>query len=191
MATIWNGGVNMELDKRITDKKYIFDCFSTDKAKKYENCHGYFADYMYCFDNLVKCYKGTLKGVCRVTSSPYLTYLNEDEELKRYFNFFLPEEFVMGNVKKEKTYRPYKNVGEFFEKEGLNTLSKICVRDKRDIANSQIVHIVGFGQTKDISNKYVEYLALGSCNYTLENLFNNYEFQLAYTDEFKPFGVEE
>lgn len=87
----------MELDKRIINDCKIYSCFDAEKAKEYVNSEGYFSNDISDFSNLCTCYHGTLKGVYKENPKSYL-----NEELDKYFHFFLPEEFVMGNVKKGK-----------------------------------------------------------------------------------------
>ena len=172
----------MKLDERF--KVLPFCCFGADKKAitNHIGKKGYFANTIRSFNNIKLCKYGTLGTVLGDQQESF--YMNETEET---FSFFIPECFVKP---KEKQYRPYKTVSEFFEKENLDMHSKIRMRRKDNPHNIQTVYIVGFGQTK-IDNGYVEYLMLGCHEYSLEILFKNFEFQLAYTDEFKPFGIEE
>ena len=41
------------------------------------------------------------------------------------------------------------------------------------------------------NNKTITYIYIGSNRYTLDELFNAYEWQEHYTEDFQPFGVEE
>lgn len=176
----------MEFDKRIKDSSKIMNCFTTENAKKYLHTYGYFADNIEDFVDLDKIDMRELTDIQQEFKYPYSASSCNDS-----FKFFLPCAFVADEKeKKEKKYRPYKTVSEFFEKENLDTYSKIRIRNKNHPYDSQTVHIVGFGQTK-INDGYIEYLMMGCHEYTLDSLFKNFEFQLAYTDEFKPFGVEE
>ncbi len=175
----------MKFDKRITDVSKIMNCFTTEDAKRYLHTYGYFADHIEDFAKLNEIDMNELTSIQQDFKYPYAWRYDNT------FKFFLPCAFVADEEeKKEKKLRPYKTVSEFFEKEGLDTYSKIRIRNKNHPYDSQTVHIVGFGQTK-INDDYIEYLMMGCHEYTLDSLFKNFEFQLACTDEFKPFGVEE
>lgn len=166
----------MELDKRIKS----IDCIRSFNTNN-DDClgkFGYFTNYVTNFDDL----NSIRKGICSFKDGSRFPFYCDDQK----FQFFIPENELLP---KEKKYRPYVTVSEFFEKENLETYSKIRIRNKNCQYDSQVVHIVGFGQKK-IDDGYIEYLMLGCHEYSLENLFANYEFQFAYTDEFKPFGVE-
>ena len=169
----------MKLDERF--ELLPFCCFGAEKCVKYIGQKGYFTNNIDFFKNIDFCIYGTLEEVHAEQADSFQMYN------RKFFRYFIPEYFVKP---KEKKYRPYKTISEFFEKENLETYSKIRIRNKNCQYDSQVVHIVGFGQKK-IDDGYVEYLMLGCHEYSLENLFANYEFQLAYTEDYKPFGVEE
>lgn len=50
---------------------------------------------------------------------------------------------------------------------------------------------VDVGSTKAGQLHTITYIYIGSQGYTLDALFNDYEWQEHYAEDFKPFGVEE
>ena len=48
-----------------------------------------------------------------------------------------------------------------------------------------------FSRHEQRNNKTITYIYIGSNRYTLDELFDNYEWQEHYTEDFKPFGVLE
>lgn len=168
-----------------TEKSTIFGVYADGDDNLKLGIRGYFSHY----SNFETYTIGELDGF---TYDEFMS-IQEDQDGdygNQWYDYFIPEDkVVFKEEEKEKKLRPYKSVSEFFEKEGLETYSKIRIRNKNNPYDSQTVHIVGFGQTK-INDGYIEYLMMGCHEYTLESLFKCFEFQLAYTDEFKPFGVE-
>ena len=53
----------MKLDPRIKDRKYIFDCFSSDNAKDYIGKECYMSDCLAMFQNIEKMVSGTLTAI--------------------------------------------------------------------------------------------------------------------------------
>lgn len=162
----------MELDKRIKDDHKIFTCFDVEQAKQYIDTKGYFTNDIEGYSHLDDCYYGSLNGVDN--SSGY--FLNK--EFSRYFNFFLPEEFVKQKGVKKK-YRPF-TIGEFCE-QGFEI---VVMRNKETGAE----HHVRYNGYKLYIGLYV--VILGNLDYTLSILFDNYEL-LDSDNVWKPFGVEE
>lgn len=163
----------MELDKRITDEGYIFDCFSTDKAKIYLNERGYFAYNLDDFTDLTTCYEGKLVGICHNIPKPYF-----NNEL--YFNFFLPERFIKEEKKK---YRPY-TLDEFLKVFIIG--QPIKFRDK-EIKLDKLLIFNGYKKLSDV--KVIVHIS--GYDFTLEELFDEYEWQRSNSEEYVPFGVEE
>ena len=164
----------MELDKKIKSNYKIFICFDTEKAKKYIGTQGYFTNDMSYFHNLDDCYKGTLSVVDNNSSRPYL-----NADVSRYFESFLPEEFVKQKEVKKK-YRPF-TIDEFNE-QGFQT---ITFRGKETGTEYYVSYI---GCRKPLKGNCV--VILGNLSYSLNDLFENYEY-LDSDNVWKPFGVEE
>lgn len=173
----------MELDKRIIDRKYIYDCFNADMAKEFigEDC--YMTNDIELFQNLdrINVYK-----LDRGEDGFYNA--GEDE----YFDFCLPVRWVKPKEKekeKEKKYRPFKDIREFFIKTNFKNDSFLHIRSKDKI--EYWVMVVGWTNNS---------LMLGTENFTFEKLFENFEvenFLEVHNDEinfmpfgFIPFGVE-
>lgn len=166
----------MKLDNKVKDNYKIFTCFDTEQVKQYVDSKGYFTNDMGDFKYLNDCYYGTLNVVDNNSSRPYL-----NKDFSRYFNFFLPEEFVK---QKEKKYRPY-TIAEFQNifKPGY----PVRFRPK-DRSESEEMLLI-FNGYKTIQGAVFVYF--GHFAYTLNQLFEDYEWQEHYTDDYKPFGVEE
>lgn len=169
----------MELDKRIKNDYKIFTCFDTEQAKQYVDTKGYFTNDMGDFKYLNDCYYGTLNGVDNIAGS----FLNKD--FIRYFDFFLPEEFVKQRQAKKK-YRPY-TIVEFCLTFKIG--QPIRFRNKETKCDKFVI-FSGYELLKDGWS-----VMMGNYDFTLEHLFNKYEWQKHdtenYTEDYQPFGVEE
>lgn len=160
----------MEIDKRIQGKRPL-TCFDTTEAKKYLNQKGYFADSMSNFIDLKRrCYYGTL-DVADESFCPY--HLAGDD----YYTLFLPEEFCVP----EKKYEPYV-LSEFLQDFKLGEPIKFRNKKNGD-AFYQI--FLGYCQYNDGEEGTV-YVSLGSKNYRLRELFEDYEVFL--NGAFRVFG---
>lgn len=164
----------MELDKRIIDIKKVMDCFTTKEAKQYLNTKGYFAYNLNDFTDLTTCYEGTLVGICHDIPEPYF---NKNNEL--YFNFFLPERFIK---EEEKKYRPY-TLEEFLRVFIIGQPIKFrCKETKLD----KLLIFNGYKKLSDV--KVIVHIS--GYDFTLEELFDEYEWQRSNSEEYIPFGVE-
>ena len=166
----------MELDPRIKDRKDIFDCFNADEAKKYIGKECYISDYLYrfrCIDNVIFT---TLLDIN--DQGKFVTNLNN----KQGFDFCLPAEMLIKPAKAKK-WRPY-TFEEFFEKFTIGIPIKF--RKRGDVGNELYLILTGYRNTDNYTVVYI-----GGIPYTLDELFNEYEWQSAYTEDFQPFGVEE
>lgn len=170
----------MELDKRITDEEYIFDCYSIDKAEQYLNKQGYFSDFIENFCDLDRCTYAELTKIHNYRILPY----EKIEGAKSCYRFFLPEEFVNLIKPKEKKYRPY-TLDEFQQNFTIGLV--IRYRNKIDKLKKSLLY-VGYERCKpeDISDTII---IIGDKHYTLDELFEHYEVYDRYGD-WVPFGVE-
>ena len=159
----------MNLDERIIDRKYIFDCFSVDKAKEYigENC--YMTDDFPLFEDLdfVQVYK-----LDAIEDSSLFCNVKEDKS----FDYCLPVRFVKPA---EKKYRPFADTREFFIKTNFEVGDLIHIRSK---PHNHEYHLLIIGWTD-------EGLMLGNFSeMTFDELFDKFELWDG-EDNFIPFGV--
>lgn len=167
--------MKLDLDKRIPNKDCILTCFDTEQAKQYVDTKGYFTNDMGDFNNLDGCYDGTLNVVYDNSSRPFL-----NKDFSRYFGFFLPEKFVKEKQAKKK-FRPC-TLDEF----GLHIGDLIRFR-KKDNHNFEICTMY----MGHIKNNGIVKVLLGNTYYSLEVLFNDYEWYDSDSHTWEMFGVEE
>lgn len=168
----------MELDKRIRALSDILTCFDVERAKEFLGEKGYFADDLYCFTDLQSCTYGTLTDACDDQAGPF--HMREDNA---YHQHFIPECLLKS---KEKQYRPYTFM-EFCDK--FTVGRPIKFRQKGAEGYERYLILNGY-QHEQHEGRTVTYIYIGSYGYTLDALFNDYEWQEHYTEDFKPFGVE-
>lgn len=167
----------MKLDKRIIDRQYIFDCFNADEAKEFigEDC--YMTNDIELFKDLdrVNIYK-----LDKIEDGFY----NAEED--EYFDFCLPVRWLKPK-EKQKQYRPY-TIMEFTD---IFTVGlPIKFRQKGAVGWERYLILNGY-QHEQHEGRTVTYIYIGPQGYTLDALFNDYEWQEHYTEDFKPFGVEQ
>lgn len=175
----------MKLDTRIMDGKKPLDCFDTEKAKDYVGKKCYFSDKLFPFaniadnDNRYQIYEGTLLKVRSDGSDPYET------DLQRLFSYCLPCEWVTES--EEKKLRPY----TFMEFQDKFTVGRpIKFREKGKFGCERYLILNGYWH--EMRNGLVTtYIYIGPHSYSLDELFNCYEWQEHYTSDFQPFGVED
>ena len=160
----------MDLDPRIKDRAYIFDCFNSKLASKYIGKVCYFSNDIAKFSDLDMVDIDTLK------------YIGKGYFFGggKQFMFCLPFDFVK---EKEEEYKPFDP--ETFEKR-YNILSVIKYRRKvaKHLVYKAIVEATTFNEeTKEF------FVWLRGLVYTLDELFEEYE--LFEKGEWKPFGIKE
>ena len=168
-----------KLDPRIKDRKYIFDCFNADEAKKYIGKKCYMTDYFERFvdvDITAKCILGKIEDDSHFVSKTGMP-----------FDYCLPAEFVAA---KEKKFRPY-TLMEFEDKFHMG--QPIKFREKGKVGNEKYLILNGYShrQSNESNGETITSIYIGAIPYTLDELFNEYEWQEHYTEDFEPFGVEE
>lgn len=168
----------MELDKRIKSLSDVLTCFDVERAKEFLGEKGYFAGDLYCFTDLQSCYYGTLTDACDDQAGPF--HMREDNA---YHQHFIPECLLKI---KGKQYRPYTFM-EFTDK--FTVGQPIKFRQKGAEGYERYLILNGY-QHEQHEGRTVTYIYIGSYGYTLDALFNDYEWQEHYTEDFKPFGVE-
>lgn len=162
----------MNLDKRIKSKSDILSCFDIEEAKKFVGQKGYFANDLYCFSVVETCYYDTLTEV-KDGDSPF-----KDDDCC-YWNLFIPESFLKSKPK-EKKFRPFKDVKEFFIKTNFEAGDIIRVYYKAEEKENNVMLV---GWTNDG-------LMLGSFYEKFNDLFEWYTLWDG-EEKFIPFGVEE
>ena len=168
----------MNLDPKIKDLSKIYNVFNCNSVTG--NKQGYFANSLSAFSDLKNCVDGNLVAIDNDSESPFLSGVVDGGcIIKGNFSFFTS----VDNVKSEKKLRPFK-LQEFIDKFGFG--SRIRYRHKSNVC-------VYTG----IFNGYEEYndssvcVCIGVHSISLQMLFEEYEFQTAYTEDYEPFGVEE
>lgn len=164
----------MKLDDRIPDRKYIFDCFSADKAKEYigENC--YLTDDFPLFEDL------DFIQVYKLDAIDNHQFFNETDD--RRFDYCLPVRFV----KPEEKFVPFVHLDELAEAE-IEVGKVISIRNKNDdivVAKVLVTEINYNHEDNEVIN-----ITLGATGYEFPTLCNSY--LLKVDGEWVPFGVKE
>ena len=169
----------MELDNRIKSLSDILTCFDVERAKEFLGEKGYFAGDLYCFTDLRRVCPpyGTLANVF---DDPDDTFQRKEDSI--YYPYFVPE---CSLKPKEKHYRPYTFM-EFTDK--FTVGQPIKFRRKGMIGHERYLILNGYEHERDC-DQTITYVYIGPIPYTFNELFNNYEWQEHYTEDFKPFGV--
>jgi hypothetical protein len=167
----------MKLDKRIIDRKYIYDCFNADEAREFIGEECFMANDIELFINLDRINVYTLD---KIEDGFY----NEEED--EYFDFCLPVRWLKPE-EKQKQYRPY-TLEEFTD---IFTVGQpIKFRKKGEVGNERYLILNGYSHNRLLGETTTD-IYIGRGAYTLDELFNKYEWQEHYTEDFQPFGVEE
>ena len=164
----------MELDKRIKSIDSI-RCFNTDN----DDClgkFGYFTNFITNFDDL----NSIRKGICYFKDGSRFPFYCGDQK----FQFFIPDSELLP---KEKRYRPY-TLMEFNDK--FTVGQPIKFRQKGKVGCERYLILNGYIH-EQYYDKTITYISIGSGGYGLQELFEEYEWQKHYTEDFEPFGVEE
>ena len=163
----------MKLDPRIKSLSDILSCFDIEKAKEFVGQKGYFANDLYCFSVVETCYYDTLTEVFKDCNDPF----KDDDGC--YWSLFIPES-VLKPKPKEKKYRPFKDINEFFIKTNFDAGDIIRVYSKSQ--NSELhLMLVGWSDNE---------LILGSLRRSFKELLELFELWDG-EERFIPFGVEE
>lgn len=161
----------MELDKRIMLGKKPLDCFDTDIAKQFIGKKGYFSNSLGWYSVLKRTWNGTLDDIESQKEQCFY-----DCESEGYFHYFLPAEWVKES---EKKYRAF-TIKEFQQKYSVGSVLKI--RQKQNRFTESVVQYVGY-------KKYEDRIYLGITDFTLDELFENFEMIEPQSDTWHPFGV--
>ena len=166
----------MKLDKRF--KVLPFCCFNAKKCGIYIGHKGYFSNDIDDFKYIDLCKYGTLEKIYSDQPDPF-----HAKEVFIDFKHFIPECFV---EPKKKNYRPY-TLMEFNDK--FTVGQPIKFRPKGKVGREHYLILNGY-MHEQREDQTITYIYIGSIPYTLNELFNAYEWQKHYTEDFEPFGVE-
>ena len=188
----------MNLDKRIKTQLDILSCFNIEKAKSFIGQKGYFGGSLSDFSKVQSCYYDILVDV-RDNDSPFKDNRNCHWELfipesrlleikKKEFRPYTLEEFQSRLLKdKKKEFRPY-TLQEFKSKFLVG--QSIMFRKKGE-EGCEVYSLLGGYRHDQCKGQTITYIYIGYRTYTLEELFEEYEWSKSVdSDEFKPFGVE-
>jgi hypothetical protein len=167
------------------DGKKPLDCFGTDEAESYIGKECYFSDDLFPFADMSDrtnrdlIYKGILLKVSADGSDPYET------DSQRFYTYCLPCDWVAES--EEKKLRPY-TLMEFTNKFTVGCPIKFRIKGK--VGCEQYMILTGYVHEQRNGQTFT-YIYIGPSGYTLQELFEEYEWQKHYTEDFKPFGVED
>lgn len=165
----------MELDKRIKSKNDILTCFDLERAIKFLGQKGYFSD---CFD-LYRCLDNRKYGILTEIKDSDCPFKEDDYE---FWRFFIPESLV----ENKKYSRPFSLI------EFKGNTPKMIFPDDLIHFRDKNSGFIEYAQRYNgyIVNSRVTVICLGSREYSLEDLFENFEY-LDRDGEWNTFGVEE
>jgi hypothetical protein len=186
----------MKLDKRIENERLIYTPFTTNKPKLHEK--GYFTDDIHTFTDLENCdcrYGELVEHDDVDYAYPYCCESDDGcgdgGTTCDWFAFYIPESSLKQKEKqKQKQYRPY----TFMEFNDIFTVGRpIKFRRKGMVGHERYLILNGYEHELDglHDDQTITYAYIGAIPYTFNELFKNYEWQEHYTEDFKPFGVEE
>lgn len=100
------------------------------------------------------------------------------------FPYFIPECFLKP---KENKFRPY-TLTEFKNK---FTVGRSFYFRKKGEEGCEVYSILSGYRHEQYKDQTITYIYIGYCKFTLDELFNDYEWQDPATGDWKPFGIEE
>ena len=173
--------MKLELDKRIESLSDVFNFSDAQNAKKFIGQKGYFTNTIYFLENIQSCQYGTLMNLFTESFSYNVFRRKEDGA---YYEYFIPESFLKP---KEKRYRPY----TFKEFKGLFPIGQpIKYRRKGNVGLENEIVLDGYAHEQR-GDQIFTYIFIGVEEYTLQELFEDYEWQDPDTGEWDIFGVKE
>jgi hypothetical protein len=167
----------MKLDDRIINPLEIYSPVNAMLAQVYIGQNGIFSNDSQDFENLKNAELRVLTDL--ELREGYIKRFCGDGRF--WYEYFLP----LANVepKKEKKFRPY-TFKEFFNKFIVG--QPIRHRRKADAVERYLI-LNGYVDDKEVHYQYVH---IGNIPYSLDELFNEYEYQNTL-GKWVPFGVEE
>lgn len=176
-----------KMDKRIKKVTDIKTSFSEDfeELSNYIGFNVYGSDTVNGFYDLTNCYSGTLKRVDDDDSGfPFI--ISSSKEVHP-FRYMILEKDLDPKNKTEKKHRPY-TLKEFNDKFTVGRPIKFREKDREGCERYLILNGYMHEQRE---GQISTYIYIGSYPYTLDELFNAYEWQEHSYRGFAPFGVEE
>lgn len=173
----------MKYDSRIEDYHNI-KCFASRNNRECLGKFGYFAEDISEFEDLDKC----AMGICCFKDGEEFPFYRFDHTIrkptypKKAYPLFCP-----ASATKEKKFRPYTFM-EFCDK--FTVGCPIKFRKKGEEGHERYLILNGYVHHQH-NGETITYIYIGSKPYTLDDLFEDYEWQVHYTEDFEPFGVEE
>lgn len=171
--------MKLELDKRIDSLSDIFNFSDVENAKQFIGQKGYFTNTIYFFKDLQSCKYGTLINVFNDSVS-YNTFRRKEDGA--YYEFFIPESFL----KPKEKYRPF--TLEEFQK--IFTIGQAIKFRKKGEKKDEWLSILTGYWNHQIEDEVITYILIGPVQYTLDELFEEYEWHDPDTGEWDLFGVE-
>lgn len=173
----------IEYDKRIKDPSKILTPFSSG-VNEYYGKECYFTDDLCNFCDLEVCIADTL--VDRPLTNKDYQFTTEHD----HFKYCLPSEFVEKPIKEQ--LRPY-TLEEIQLEFEVGKPIKFRRKNNRTSENYLAYYLayLGYSYLFDESEyKYYERIHIGNSSYTLQELFDNYEWQND-SNVWKPFGCKD
>lgn len=165
----------MKLDSRILEGKKPLDCFDTDMAKQFIGKKGYFCDHRSGFKNISDLVEDVLRDI-----TPDDNYCEVYKTNCTSWEYFLPEEWIKEPEEKlKKKYRAF-TIKEFQQKYSVGSVLQI--RQKQNRFTESVVQYTGY-------KVYEERVYLGITDFTLDELFENFEMIEPQNDTWQPFGM--
>lgn len=174
----------MELDKRIKKGKRPLTCLDIEQAREFVGKECIFSDKYENFKNLDKYLFDNSDYSAILSIDDYTRngdYVFRNAKNGVHYGLILPLEWAK---EPEKKWRAY-TIAEFQE---TFTVGRAVRFRRKDAPTKE--HLLAFGGYYTLHDGRVSIL-FGIHLYTLEELFEQYEWQEFYTDEYRPFGVEE
>lgn len=177
----------MRLDPRIKSLSDILTPFDVKRAEQLIGQKGFFANSLDCFRaGGPYCKYGTLTRVFghQDQADPFLKMEGGD-----LYSFFIPESSLRPAEKKpiEKKYRPYTRE-EFGYVFPIGEPIKYRARGGAEGRERYLI-LSGYWNNQS-GGEIITHVYLGPFSYTLEDLFDGYEWQDPDTGDWRQFGVE-
>lgn len=168
------------MDKRIINRDAISNCFTDSRIAKIDvGKKGYFSKSMYGFHDLDSCVYGELVEVKENTNQPFI------HELYTAYDFFISESAV---AQKEKKSRPL-DLDEFRDRFAIGDVIKLRLKDcSLDLC---LMYTGNEYQPSEQGDPYCDSVCLGSYSFSMQTLFDDYEYYFEVEQKWLPFGVEE
>ena len=170
----------MELDKRIKEGKKPLDCFDTEIAKQFIGKKGYFSNSLSWYSVLKSTWYGTLNEIESQQEECFF-----DSESDGYFQYFLPEDWVLPA---EKKYRPY-TLAEWIDQHEIGEVITFRNRQGQEFHVMYTGYVIDNGEEDIQDNRTTGRIMLINMGYLLQELFERYE--ICINGEWQPFGVIE